>query len=81
MKLEWIAKRHKYSSGETLKLGPFEVGHYYWDTSPIDKDKPYKVCCYLPGFKSVLGNEPSIVASRERLERAVYRWISKALED
>ena len=81
MKLTWEAKREKYSTGERLKLGPFVVGHYHWDDSPKDREKPYKVCCSLPGFKEVLGNEPGIVAARDRLERAVYRWITRALED
>ena len=81
--LKWIKKKERYATGENGYLGRFICFHYYWNAgSPSKNDKgetfPWVLCCFLPGFKSVLGDYLNEKEAKEKAERSLRNWLKIA---
>ncbi len=76
--MKWKRDTAKFSHGELLELGQWNVGEIHYDSFRT-KDDPlkYAATCKLPGVKQMLGHFEKKEEAREKVEKVVKFWLSK----
>lgn len=76
--MEWKVDKTKYSCGELLYLGKWNVGGVHYDGCRTKGDPlKYTATCRLPGIKTNLGGYTTDAEAKERVESAVTHWLNK----
>ena len=77
-KLTWVKQSGRYTNGENLYLGRWNVGSVFYDAFVAKGDnRNHKVTCNLSGIKDVLGNYADVNEAKARLETVVDMWLGK----
>lgn len=76
--MEWKKDKAKYSCGEFLLLGAWNVGGIHYDSFRTSNDPlKYAATCKLPGIKGILGHFKTDAEAKAVAEKAVAHWLSK----
>jgi len=78
--ITWKEKIAKYASGESVYLGRWKVGDYYWDSCQYKdgEDLPYGISMMLPGLKTRLKNQKTPELAKASIESAIKMWLEEA---
>lgn len=76
--MKWKNNTEKFSLGESLFLGPWNVAGFHYDSCRSRNDPlKYAATCKLPGIKSHLGWFEESEQARSVVEKAVAHWLNK----
>lgn len=80
VKLTWRTLVDRYSTGETLRAGRWDVGKIYYDGLAKGYEPKYAVSCNLPGKRSNVKNFTTPEEAKAKLESIVRLWFKGASE-